>query len=119
MKLSLATGDADKQTGDLLVLPLFDSDLADEKKQPRALTRVDKALKKLLLGAAASEGFKGKAEQSFVFHTHGKLKFDRVLLLGLGSRTKFEPEILRLAAGRAVKTAARVRAKNVVFYLPV
>ena len=49
----------------------------------------------------AEEGFKGKAEQTYVIHTHGRLKPDRVALLGLGSSEKYRPEVLRAVAGRA------------------
>ncbi|HLL55747.1 MAG TPA: leucyl aminopeptidase [Myxococcaceae bacterium] len=117
LKYALATDIAAKTAGDLLVLPLFESDLADNP-EAQTLSSVDNELSGLLLKAAAQEGFKAKGEQSFVLHTHGKLPVDRVLLLGLGNRSKFNPETLRLAAGRAAKTATRLRAQEVLFALP-
>lgn len=118
MKLSLLSADVVRAKADLLILPLFDSDLADTKKLPAVLKKANSALKGLLLKAAAEEGFKAKAEQSFVLHTHGKLRAPRVVLMGLGSRTKFDVEVLRLLAGRAAKLSAKLRASNVIFYLP-
>jgi leucyl aminopeptidase len=118
LHFSLASGPASKSRGELLVLPLFDADLA-EKEAARPVTEVDGTLEGLLLQAATQEGFKAKAEQSFVLHTHGKLGATRVLLLGLGGRAKFTPEVLRLAAGRAAKTAARLRATELTFALPI
>ncbi|PZP38728.1 MAG: hypothetical protein DI585_06545, partial [Pseudomonas fluorescens] len=49
-------------------------------------TRRRQRTKGLLLKTAASEGFKGKNEQTFVFQTHGKVGAQRVILLGLGAR---------------------------------
>jgi leucyl aminopeptidase len=119
MNFTLAPFDAVKTKADVLVLPLFDTDLTDKAKRPRELVAADKRLKGLLLASAAQEGFKAKVEQSLVLHTHGKLGAGKVILIGLGSRAKFEPEVLRLAAGRAVKLANKFRPKSAAFYLPI
>src|SRR5690349_4029439 len=118
MKFSVASGSVARLPGELLVLPLFDSDLSS-KEAPPALDAANEALGGLLLQAAAQEGFKAKGEQSLVFHTHGKLEAERVLLLGLGARGKFTPEVLRLAAGRAAKAANKLRVTEALFVLPV
>lgn len=119
MNFSLAAADASKTRADALVFPLFDTDLRDKKHPPTALLRADKRARGLLLKTAAAEGFKGKADQTFVFQAQGKLPATRVILVGLGSRTKFTAEVLRLAAGRAVKTASRLKAKTLAVQLPV
>ncbi|MBL9039488.1 MAG: leucyl aminopeptidase [Archangium sp.] len=118
MNFVFATGDAAKARADVLVLPLFDSDLTNKKRTPVALTKVDGKLRGLLLKLAAQEGFKGKAEQIAVVQTHGKIGATRVVLAGLGSREKYTPEALRLAAGKAVKTATRLKAKSVALQIP-
>lgn len=118
MKFSFIDGDPSKARAQLLVLPLFEGDLADPKNRPAALTAVDQALDSLLLKSAQEEGFKGKADQTWTFHTHGRIGATRVVLIGLGASAKFDPEVLRLAAGRAVKTAGRLKAKDVAFALP-
>jgi leucyl aminopeptidase len=97
-----------KADGQLLILPLFENDLGP-RPAASALQAVDHALGGFLVSAAGQEGFTAKAEQSLVFHTHGKIGADRVLLLGLGQRARFTPEVLRLAAGRAAKTAQRLK----------
>jgi len=117
IKFNLATDTAQNAPGDLLVIPLFEADLT-ENPDGQALSQADGALNGLLLEAAGEEGFKAKAEQSFLMHTHGKLAVDRVLLLGLGNRAKFNPEVLRQVAGRAAKAAMRLRATEVSFALP-
>jgi leucyl aminopeptidase len=118
MKFSFLAADVTRARADLVILPLFDADLLDRKKMPAPLKKADAATRGLLLKAAAAEGFKAKAEQSFVLHTHGKLKASRVVLMGLGSRATFDAEALRLLAGRAAKVSARLRAVDVVFALP-
>jgi leucyl aminopeptidase len=119
MKFSFIDGDASRAQGQLLVIPLFDGDLTDKKNRPAALAEVDAALEGLLLKAASHEGFKGKAEQTWTLHTHGRIKADRVMLLGLGARATFDPEVLRQACGRAVKSALRTKAADLTFALPV
>ena len=119
MNFSFVAADAAKARADVLVFPVFDTVLTDKKNPPRALLSIEKRTKGLLFKTAAAEGFKGKADQTFVFLTHGKVPATRVILVGLGSRAKFTAELLRLAAGRAVKAAARVKAKIVGVQLPV
>ncbi|HET9450267.1 MAG TPA: leucyl aminopeptidase [Aggregicoccus sp.] len=116
MNFSFVTGDAARASGDLLVIPLFEGELGD--KSAAELGALDAALDGVLRTAAAQEGFKGKAEQSLVLHTHGRLKAQRVLLLGLGAQARFTPEVLRLATGRAAKSAQRLKAANLVLLWP-
>jgi len=117
IKFSLTSDPAQNAPGELLAIPLFEADLT-EKSDEQALAQADNALGGLLLKAAAEEGFKAKAEQSCLLHTHGKLTVQRVLLLGMGNRAKFNPEVLRQTAGRAAKAASRLRAREVSFALP-
>ena len=112
-KLSLVAADVTKQRCDLLLLPVFESDLKDSKNVLKALAGVDAALGGLLLKTAAEEEFTGKPDQSLVLHTHDKVPARRVMLLGLGTRQKFEPEVLRLAMGRGAKAAQRLKVEKV------
>jgi leucyl aminopeptidase len=118
MNFTFTTGDLSLTPGQLLVIPLFDSDFATPANRAGALAQVDEKLEGLLLEAATQEGFKGRWDQSLVLHTHGKLKATRVVLLGLGAPKKFTVELLRLQAGKAAKTANRLRATDLVFALP-
>ena len=118
MKLSFATGALVRQKCDLLLVPVFDSDLADAKKLAPALATLDRALRGLLWRVASEERFKGKADQSLTLQAHDRLGCKRVLLLGLGARAKFVPETLRLAAGRGVKAARKVGATSLCLALP-
>ena len=118
MNFTFVSGDAARAAADLLVLPLFDSDLSGDGPAVLAALDAAGALDGALRAAATQEGFKGKAEQSAVLPTYGRAKAARVLLLGLGARARFTPEVLRLAAGRAAKTAVRLKAGSAVFVLP-
>ncbi|HYH98875.1 leucyl aminopeptidase [Hyalangium sp.] len=116
MNFSFVPGDALRAGGALLVIPLLDGELGETA--PSALVAADKALDGKLRSAAAQEGFKGKADQTLVLHTLGKLATERVLLLGLGARAKFTHEVLRLAAGRAAKTAQKLKVTELAFVVP-
>lgn len=114
MDITLGNGDARARRTSLLVVPVFESEV--NKSNPQ-LAPLDKALSRNLFAGAEAEGFKGKPEQSFLLHTHRKLRAGRVLLLGLGPRNKFGLESLRLAMGRAAKTAQRLRAPDMAVAL--
>jgi leucyl aminopeptidase len=118
MKFSLVSGDAAKLKCDLLILPVFDTDLSGGKVVSKAFTSTDRALKGLLLRTAVEEEFAGKADQSLIFHTHDKVASHRVMLAGLGSRQKFDVETLRLACGKAAKAALKLGAVSVALALP-
>lgn len=118
MNFSFGTGQASAAKADVLLLPVFDTDLTDKKNPPSAWTKSDKKMKGLLAKLAQQEGFKGKADQSCVIQTHGKLGVGRVILLGLGTRARFSAEVLRLAIGRGVKAANRLKSKTAVIQVP-
>ncbi|OJH38376.1 leucyl aminopeptidase [Cystobacter ferrugineus] len=116
MNFSFFSGELARASGEMLVIPLFEGETGEGS--PGLLAQAHAALEARLLPAATQEGFKGKSEQTFVMHTLGKLEAERVLLLGLGARARFTPEVLRLTAGRAAKTAQRLKVRSLVFALP-
>ncbi len=110
---ALLSGAPTRTRADVLVL------FASEASKPNeVVAAVDQALDGQLLRAAREEGFRGKAEQTFVFQTHGRLPAGRVVLSGLGPAGRFDAEVLRQAAGRGVKTAQKLRGSTVVMALP-
>ncbi len=46
-----------------------------------------------------SEGFEGKTKQATTIHIPGKLKLEKLILVGLGEKGKSDPEAFRVAAG--------------------
>src|SRR5215475_14883081 len=103
-RFALASGAPAGTRADVLVL------FAEESPRPNgAVAEVNQALAGQLLRAAGEEGFRGKVDQTFVFHTHGRLPSARVVLVGIGPRERTDAESLRQASGRGVKAAQRVR----------
>jgi leucyl aminopeptidase len=110
---ALLSGAPTRTRADVLVLFASEAPRAEG-----ALAAVDQALDGRLLRAAREEGFRGKADQTFVFHTHGRLPAGRVVVAGLGPTGRLDAESLRQAAGRGVKAAQKLRGSTVVVALP-
>ena len=83
-----------------------------------ALHAADVALGGLLSRTGYTEGFKGNAGQSFLFHTHGKTAARRILLVGLGPSDKSGPDTFRKFAAIAQKTGEKVKAKKITLVIP-
>lgn len=115
MNFAFVTGEPARGAHDLLIVPLFAGEL---KSASAALDALGSGLPALIRAAAGEEGFTGKADQSFVFHTHAKAGPKRVLLLGLGEKTRYRTESLRLCAGKAAKLAGKLRQAAGTFALP-
>src|SRR5215831_4364003 len=112
-RFALASGTPAGTRADVLLL------FAEEAPRPNgAVAEVNQALAGQLVRAATEEGFRGKADQTFVLHTHGRLPVSRVVLVGTGPRERTDAETLRQAAGRGVKAAQRLRARSVAIALP-
>jgi len=112
-RFALASGAPAGTRADVLVL------FAEEAPRPNgAVAEVNQALAGQLVRAATEEGFRGKADQTFVLHTHGRLPASRVVLVGTGPRERADAETLRQAAGRGVKAAQRLRARSVAMAVP-
>jgi leucyl aminopeptidase len=102
---------------DVLILPVLETE--GKAALDATMTDVDRALGGHLHRAAAADAFKGRADQLFLFHTQGRLPAARVVLVGLGPRERCTPELLRQAAGRAVRTAMRGKGVQMVLQVPV
>jgi leucyl aminopeptidase len=62
---------------------------------------------KNLISEAAAEGFKGKEGSAVVLRPKSGSPAKWVVLVGLGDRTKFNPEVLRRAAAAGLRKARR------------
>ncbi len=112
-RFALASGAPAGTRADVLVL------FADDSARPNgAVAAIDRALSGQLLRAAKEEGFRGKPEQTFVLHSHGRLPAARVVVVGTGPAEKMDAESLRQAAGRGIRAAQRVRARSVAVAVP-
>ncbi|MDP7038510.1 MAG: leucyl aminopeptidase [Myxococcota bacterium] len=99
---------------DVLMVGVFDGKVGSSATE-KAL---NKALEGSLEQAVNDEKFKGKAGQSLVMHTQGKLGAKRVALLGLGSEKSINTEGWLAAGGAAARLGNKVGAQKALLCLP-
>jgi leucyl aminopeptidase len=68
---------------------------------------VDEALGGLISRVIAQREFQGKAGSSVLLHTQGKLRAERVLVIGLGKQEEFGLESVRAVSGEALRVLRR------------
>ena len=95
--------------GDALIVNLFEG----VTKPGGATGAVDQALGGLISHAIAQGEFQGKAGTTLLLHTQGKLKADRVLVVGLGKQEKCGPDAVRSVTGEALRLLRRHRCRSV------
>jgi leucyl aminopeptidase len=106
-------GPALTATVDLLAFVVFGDPAKDA-----TFKAVDGALAGVLGDVAKSESFEGKASQSILVHTHGRIPARRVLVLGAGARNELTNPTMRDFAASAAQTANRAGATAVGFVMP-
>jgi len=82
-----------------------------------AVKRIDDALGGVLSRTCEEERFNGEMGKSIMINTLGKIGAQRVLLLGLGKKSKFSQDVLRKVGIIAAKRA-RTFSDTVVFGIP-
>jgi leucyl aminopeptidase len=119
-----ATGAAPSSVeADALALPVVEEDLRGAGSG--RVAQLDGQLGGALLRAARAARFEGKPGQELQLSTVGRAPAARVHLVGLGARTGlgkmraqgYEP--LRMAIGKAARSAAKAGARSLVAALPV
>ena len=101
--------------GDMIIVNLFEG----VRRPGGATGSVDKALKGMITASIKKDGFTGKLGETLMIHTFGRIKADKVLILGLGKSNDFNIEQIRKAAAVAIKQANKTRAKNFLRNLTV
>ena len=105
MQFATIQGDITHYTADCLVVNLFEG-----VSTPGGATgAVDAALDGALHTLIASRDFDGKAGDTALLYTHGRLPAPRVLVVGLGKAEKFDTNGARKAAAVAYKALARLK----------
>lgn len=84
----------------------------------RDFRRVDQKLKKALSTIIKEEGFQGKTGDVLVFHTGGLIRAARVIVTGLGKKTKWNEEGFRRAAAVAAVAAKNAACSRLTLSLP-
>lgn len=104
--------------GDAQAVAIFlceDAKGSDEGLAPFGGT--DRAMIRKLVQAKHARGKAGEIIDQFVDAGHGKLH--RLVLVGMGSAKKLEPETVRQAAGRLAKACRKWRAESVAIIPPI
>jgi leucyl aminopeptidase len=108
--------------GSVLAVPVFEEDVTSARGM---FAEADRRLGGHVAAAAQEEDFQGKPGQSLSLRTFGKIRADRLLLVGLGKREGAESALpragfdpLRSAAGDAARHAQKVGAIRLVFAAP-
>ncbi len=109
MKVHVVNQPITEFDGDIIIVNLFEG-----VKSPGGATgAVDKALDGIIRKMIKNGEITGKLGETVVIHTFGKLKADKVLVVGLGQSKEFGPEEIRKVAGAAVTRARKTNAKKV------
>ncbi len=97
---------------DLLVVGVF------EGSEITPLSKIDGALGGHLAAHVKEEEFKAKPGATLTIHTHAKLPYRKLTLLGLGERKGFDLRRLRSATACASRAASASKAKTLALWLP-
>lgn len=109
MKISIHARPIEKANVDVLVVNLF----AGVTSPHGATGAVDKKLKGLIRHRIKELDFRAeKAGESFLLETHRLMPARYVLVMSLGSRRKFDYEVIRRVAGQSVVEARKIKART-------
>lgn len=117
VSISYDSGNPLKAETDALILPIR-SDASGEPVFAGLAKEANTSLKGELQQLAADARFTAKPGTRMVVPTVGRMKARRLVLTGIGSADRPEPETLRKAWGVAVTAARDAGARNVVSALP-
>lgn len=84
----------------------------DEKKDPQEISWPDQNLGGFLKKVVTEEEFKGEIGKILVFHTHGKIKPSRILVVGLGKKEEFDLFQIRRTFAQLGKKAQELKVKT-------
>jgi leucyl aminopeptidase len=108
-----------RETGDLIVVGVPTLGGTSKKKNQRLpLDGFDRALGGALGRLLKKEEFKGKKDQQVSTSTLGKVKADRLILLGLGDVAKLTAGDIRTFAAKAARAANADKSRRLVLGVP-
>ncbi len=107
-----------RESGDIIVVGVPTLGGSKKKNARSTLDGFDRALGGALGRLIKKEEFKGKKDQQLSVGTLGRVKADRLVLIGLGDVQKLGPGDIRTFAAKAARTANADKAKRLVLGLP-
>ena len=109
MRIEFSNQDLTSLHVDLIVLGHFQ----DDKKPQGKLAELDQILNGAFSDLIQQGDITGKAKETLILHTFGKIPSPRVLVIGLGKRDKFDQDMVREVAAIAVKQGIKVKADKI------
>ncbi len=109
MEIKLLNKSVHDFDGDLLIVNLFE----DVKVPGGATGAIDRALGGKISEMISNGDITGKLGEAILFYTFGKLKSQKVMVVGLGKVERFGIEEIRKASGTAISVAKKAKAKKV------
>jgi leucyl aminopeptidase len=118
LKITVRSVLPSREVGDITVVgtPLLDG--RAKKNQRTTLDGFDRALGGALGRLIKKEEFKGKKDQQLSLSTLGRIKSDRLLVIGLGDIAKLTAGDVRTFAAKAARAANNEKAKRLVLGIP-
>jgi len=110
MKINVVTGRIENIKSDGAIIPYF-----DEEKPGELAERVDKIIGGNISRFIGRDDFKPKLGAVHMLYPDGKISPERLLLVGLGKRSEFSLNRLRLTAGKACPFLRMVGARDITF----
>ncbi len=114
MKLRAVCGSILEAESDCLILSLFEG----EGPSAGPLEDLDRALDGAIFNLLRDGELQGKLNQVSVLHTLGKISPKRLMVAGMGERSRFSLDRLRQVAGTCLKKAKKMGAKRVTAHIP-
>jgi len=90
-----------------LILPMLEGEGTGYYKT------INKSLNGLINRVVVSGEFNGKHNELCLIHSEGRIKPDRILLIGLGKKKEITPEKLRQAGGKAISYLSNLNNNNI------
>ncbi len=109
MKINITNQEITDFTGDIIIINLFEG----VRTPGGATSTMDKALSGIISKLIRKGELSGKLGETVIVHTFGKIKADKVLIVGLGKANDLNVEQIRKAAGAAIKRARKAGARKV------
>jgi len=110
MEIKVLNGELKSQVCDVLVVGLFEK----TEMLTGVISSVDEALGEIINDfVIKKDKFEAKFGQTYLLQTYGKIPANKVLVVGLGEKEKFNPNKLRELSAKIIKKASSIKAKKI------
>jgi leucyl aminopeptidase len=114
MEILVKSGDLEGFETAVIVINVFE----ESAELDRAVDTLDRALNGQIRQVMDDGDFQGKANETALLYTNGKIPAKRVLLVGLGKKEEYGLETIRTAAASAAIKVRDLRIKNYSTLIP-